>query len=138
MVKRLLWNTSKDCKPAKKKGDQRRKRLAQEVRVEGSEESNSSLRRSKRFRGCRESKEDHNQRRRSTRILSSRKRRSAFVDLPSQTLKEHQRKKKRLGRTKVQKSNISTRKHKIVDPNIVNDLTEFVSQGSHILSCKGL
>ena len=138
MVKRLLWNTSKDCKPAKKKGDQRRKRQAQEVRVDGSEESNSSLRRSKRFRGCRESKEDHNQRRRSTRILSSRKRRSAFVDLPSQTLKKHQRKKKRLGRTKVQKSNISTRKHKIVDPNIVNDLTEFVSQGSHILSCKGL
>ena len=138
MVKRLLWNTSKDSKPAKKKVDQRRKRPAQEVRVVSSEESNSSLRRSKRLRGSRESNEDHNQRRRSTRILSSRKRRSALVDLPSQTLKEHQRKKKRLGRTKVQKSNISNRKLKIVDPNIVSDFSHFVSQESNTLSCKGL
>ena len=138
MVKRLLWNTSKDSKPAKKKGDQRRKRPAQEVGVVSSEESNSSLRRSKRLRGSRESYEDHNQRRRSIRILTSRKRRYALVDLPSQTLKKDQRKKKRLGRTKVQKSNISNSSLKIVDPNIVSDFSHFVSQESNTLSCKGL
>ena len=127
MIKRLLWNTSKDSKPSKRKDDQLRKRPAQEVR-----------RRSKRLRGSRQSKEDHNQRSRSTRNLSSRKRRSALVDLPSRTQKEHEKKKKRLGRTKVQVSNISIRKHGIVDPNIINDFSRFVSQQSNTLSCKGL
>ena len=139
MVKRLLWNTSKDSNPAKRKGNQRRKRSSQEVRVEKSEESNSSLRRSKRLKGSRESKEDHEQRRRTTRILSSRKRRPALVDLPSRTQKkQHPRKKKRVGHTKVQKSNISNMKHEIVDSNIVNNLSNFVSQESHTMSCKGL
>ena len=138
MVKRLLWNTSKDSKPAKRKGNQRRKRPSQEVRVERSEESNSSLRRSKRLKGSRESNEDHGQRRRSTRILSSRKRRSDLVDLPSRTQKKQHPRKKRLGRLKVQKSNIRNREHKIVDPNNVSDFPHLVSQESNTLRTKGL
>ena len=81
MVKRLLWKTSKDLKPAKRTGDRRRKRTAQVVETESSEESKSSLRPAKRLRGSTGSKND-NVLRRSTRNRSSRKRSSTFLDLP--------------------------------------------------------
>ena len=73
MVKRLLWKTSKDNKPAKTKRNQTRKRPAQALETDSFMKSKSSLRRSKRKRSTASNKE-HDQSRRSTRNLSPRMR----------------------------------------------------------------
>ena len=141
MVKRLLWKTSKDFKHVMRKGDRRQKRKAQEVEAESSEKSNSSLRRSKRFRKSTKINEDQKQPRRSNRNRSSRKRRSGFFDLPSNTLtlKENSGKKKKcLGRTKVLVSNMNNRKHEVIHPFIENDLSNVVSQEPDTVIYKGL
>ena len=82
MVKRLLWKTSKDSEPAIRKGYRRQKRKSQEVEADGYEKSKSSLRLSKRLRRCTDSKENHDQRSRSNRNHSTRKRRSNVNNVP--------------------------------------------------------
>ena len=142
MVKRLLWKTSKNYKPAMRKGDRRSKRKAQEMEAESSVKANLSLHQSKRLRKSTKSKVDHKQHRRSNRNRSSRKRRSDLVDLPSSTLTFNENrgnnKKKFLGRTKVLVSNIINRKRNIVDSKVSNDFSNTGSQNPHIVICKGL
>ena len=56
MVKRLLWKTVKNPKPDNREGDRVRKRKAQELEIESSNVSKSSLRQSNRLRRSTESK----------------------------------------------------------------------------------
>ena len=143
MVKRLLWKTSKNYKPAMRKGDRRSKRKGQEMEAESSGKAKLSLHRSKRLRKSTKSKVDHKQHRRSNRNRSSRKRRSGLVDLTSSAMtfnenRGNKKKRKFLGRTKVLASNISNRKHEIVDPKVSNGLSNSGCQNPHTVIWKGL
>ena len=57
MVKQLIWKSSKDVKPVKRKKIRPRKRANQKMEAESSQECKSSSRRSKRLRRNRKSKE---------------------------------------------------------------------------------
>ena len=74
MIKRLIWKTSINSKPAKTKRSRARKRKALAVEVDSCVKVKSSLRRSKIMRGSTASKKMHDQKRTSTRNLSSRMR----------------------------------------------------------------
>ena len=86
MVERMLWKTSKDVKPSKRKEDRRRKRAYQKMEAESSQECKSSSRPSKRLRRRRQSNHDEELvKSKYYRNRSSCRRISMYPDLTSTT-----------------------------------------------------